>query len=480
LHLLSGCILGSEKPDLAIPVPEKFDGADNRPHTALPHLAWWAQFRSPELTRIIEEAREANFDIAVAVARVVQADAQSRILGAALLPAISASANGSRSQSSQGGNSFVTSGTGPRNQFSGSLSASYEIDFWGKNRAALRAAEDSAVASHFDREVVELTTIATVANAYFQILAAQDRLGVARRDLASAERILTLINQRLAAGTASTLETSQQESLVAQQRASIPLLEQTFRQSIATLAVLVGRPPEFFTVRGGSMNRIAIPRITPGLPSEVLTQRPDVRSAEAQLASANASVESARAAFFPSIQLTAQSGYQSQALVSLFRPESMFYSLAGGLTQPIFDGFRLQGQLDSQRGLQEQLLQTYRKTVVSSFADVENALTAVRQTSRREQLQRDVVTSSRRAFDIAEQRLREGTVDLVTVLSTQQSLFQAEDTLAQARLAHLLAIVSLYQALGGSWASDELRGPRVVSTKGLPTDLPTVAPQVVQ
>jgi NodT family efflux transporter outer membrane factor (OMF) lipoprotein len=395
----------------------------------------------------------------------VQADAQARTLGAALLPQIDANASASRSQSPQGGTSL--GGGAPRNQFAASLSASYEIDFWDKNRAALRAAEQNAVASRFDREVVELTTLASVANAYFQILAAQDRLRVANRDLASAERILSLINQRLAAGTASTLETSQQESLVAQQRASIPLLEQTLQQSTALLAVLVGQPPETFSVRGGSMTRVTIPRITPGLPSDVLTQRPDVREAEAQLAAANANVESARAAFFPSIQLTGQAGYQSQALVNLFRPESVLYSMAGGLTQPVFDGLRLQGQLDSQRGVQEQLLQTYRKAIVSSFADVENALTAVRQTARRERLQRDVVTSSRRAFDIAEQRLREGTVDLVTVLNTQQSLFQAEDTLAQARLSHLLAIVGLYQSLGGSWAADMTRVPRVVPAKDI-------------
>src|SRR5262249_12084172 len=178
---------------------------------------------------------------------------------------------------------------------------------------------------------------------------------------------------------------------------------------------------------------------------------PDIREAEAQLASANASVESARAAFFPSIQLTGQGGYQSSIFQSLMRPESAFFSLAAGLTQPIFDAGLLQGQFDLQRGKQDELLQAYRRAVVNGFTDVEKALIAVQQTADQERLQREVVRSSRLAFEIAERRLNEGTVDLVTVLQTQQTLFQALDNLAQIRLARLQAIVSLYQALGGGW-----------------------------
>ena len=153
----------------------------------------------------------------------------------------------------------------------------------------------------------------------------------------------------------------------------------------------------------------------------------------------------------PSITLTGEGGYQSAILRMLLRPESAFYTATAGLTQPIFDGARLQGNLDLQKGRQDELLQNYRKAVISAFADVENALDAIRQTAKRERLQRDVVTNSRRAFDIAEERLRQGTIDLVTVLQTQQTLYQAEDALVQDRLAHLQAIVSLYQALGGGW-----------------------------
>ena len=461
LPLLSGCILGSEMPELAIAIPGKFTNAGPRPHAALPTVAWWRGFHSSELNGLVDEAREANFDIAVAMARVVQADAESRVAGAPLLPSVSASGSGTRSRSSQsgggtGGNGVSSAGGGGRSErdlYRTSLTASYELDFWGKNRAALRAAEETASAARFDREVVELTTIASVANAYFQVLSSTDRLRVGRENLTSAERILKLVRQRLSVGTTSGLEVAQQESLVAQQKAALPLLQQTLRQNIIALAVLLGHTPESFHIRSGSMNAVSIPRVTPGLPSDVLTQRPDIREAEANLASANANVESARAAFYPSIKLTGDGGYSSTALKVLFRPESAFFDIAAGFTQPIFDGGILQGQLDLQRGRQEELVQTYRKTIISSFGDVENALVAIRETALREKLQRDVVSSSRRAFDISEQRLNEGTLDLVTLLNTEQTLFQAQDTLAQARLAHLLAVVSLYQALGGGWAA---------------------------
>ena len=199
------------------------------------------------------------------------------------------------------------------------------------------------------------------------------------------------------------------------------------------------------------MSRLRIPPVTPGLPSDLIAQRPDIREAEAQLASANANVYSARAAFFPSIQLTGEGGYQSAILKTLLRPESAFYNVAAGLTQPLLDGFRLQGQLDFQVGLQDEMLQIYRKAIVNGFADVERALIAVQQRALRERLQREVVRSSRTAFDLSEKRLQEGTIDLVTLLQTQQTLFTAQDVLAQAQFDRLTAAVSLFQALGGGW-----------------------------
>lgn len=440
---LAGCLL-TDKPEPGLDIPQAYDRSSPNPaiaEAALPPLDWWRGFRSRELTEIIEETRAANLDIAAAIARIVQADAQARIAGSALLPVVDLNGGATRSHVAQTNSKSV----------SATLNASYEIDFWGKNRSALRAAEQTAVASRFDREVVGLSTVVAAANAYFNVLAAQDRLRVNRENVASASRVLNLIQQRLNAGTASALDTAQQESLLNTQRAALPSLEQSLTQNRNALALLMARSPESVRIRGGSLRSVSYPRVTPGLPSELLAQRPDIREAEAQLAAANANVENARAQMLPSISITGEGGYQSAVLKTLLRPESALYNVSASLTQPIFDGLRLQGNLDLQKGKQDELLQNYRKSVISGFVDVENALDAIRQTALRERLQRDVVTSSQRAFDISEQRLNQGTIDLVTVLQTQQTLYTAQDNLVQARLAHAQAIVSLYQALGGGW-----------------------------
>jgi outer membrane protein, multidrug efflux system len=453
---LGGCFL-TDSPEPALTIPPHYTGAPNvrLAEARTPPLDWWRSVRSRELTDIIEDVRTSNLDIAQAVARVLQADAQARVTGAALLPAAQLNGSAERSRSSQslgsGGGSGVSFGPSERNNLLTTLSASYEIDFWGKNRFALRAAEETALASRFEREVVALSSMAAAANAYFQMLAAQDRLRTARENLVSAKRVGSLIEQRLKAGTASALETAQQQSVVDTLNAAIPPLELLVIQNRNALAVLIGRAPETVAIRGGSLDSLAIPRVTPGLPAELLAQRPDIRQAEANLASANANVAVARAQFLPSITLTAEGGYESAVLKTLLRPESALYSLAAGLTQPIFQGGRLLGNLDLQQGKQEELLNAYRKAVISGFSDVETALSNVRLTAERERLQRAVVASSRQAFDVSEQRFREGTLDLVTVLQTQQTLYNAQDVLVQARLAHFQAVLSLYQALGGGW-----------------------------
>jgi outer membrane protein, multidrug efflux system len=449
---LTGCILtGYDKPDLALEIPDNYRAAHG--DTAPPELDWWRGFHSRELTEYIEQAQTANFDIAVAIAQVEQADALVRISGATLLPTVDASATVTRSQTASTGSSSSTrAGAGLTSTlYNTNLSASYVLDVWGKNRAALLATEESAVASRFNREVVTLTTITTVADTYFLVLGAQDRLRVANENVAAATRILNLVKQQFTVGTTSQLEVSQQEALLATVRASIPPLEVIVRQNKAALALLIGRAPENVDLHGGSLTRLAIPRVTPGLPSGILTQRPDVRQAETQLASSNYSVESARAAFFPTIQLTGQTGFESLALRSLFGPGAWFYTAAASLTQPVFDGFLLLGQLEQQLALQKQFLQAYRKSVISAFTDVEKALIAVEEFTRQERLQSQAVTSSRRAFQLSEAQLQAGTVNLITVLQTEQTLFTAEDTLAQVRLARFQAIIGLYQALGGGW-----------------------------
>jgi multidrug efflux system outer membrane protein len=450
---LSGCILGTERPDLNLDVPAAYrEAGRSAPDARLPVLDWWRGFRSNELTTLMDAAQIYNLDVAVAIAQIVQADAQVGVAGAPLLPSATGTATAEQLRTAAG--SATTGGTvlsRTSSQYSLGLTASYMIDFWGKNRATLYAAEESATAARYNREVVTLTAIVTVANTYFQILAAQDELRVARRNLAAAQRILVLVKQQNAGGTASQLEVSQQEALVATERAAIPPLEIVLRQNIAALAVLVGRAPANFTVNGGTMTQIAIPRVTPGMPSELLNQRPDIRQAEALLASSNFSVESARAAFFPQIQLTAQTGVQSAALASLFGPGAWFYTLTAGLTQPLFDGFLLESQLKQAKGVQLQDLQAYRKAVLSAFSDVEKALVALSQSTLQERLQVEAVASARKAFEVSETQLRAGTVNLITVLQTQQTLLTNENNLVLARLTKLLAASSLFQALGGGW-----------------------------
>ena len=447
----AGCLLTKDLPDPALDIPGGYKAARLSDVDAPPTLDWWRGFRSPELTDLMEEAQTVNLDIAAAVARFIQADAQARVTGAVLLPSLSGTGQQTYSRTSGSSASGLTNGGRETVNYQASLSASYELDFWGKNRDAAQAAEETAVATRFDRDVVALTTLTSVANAYFQVIASQDRIRTAERNIASATRILEAIRQRLKAGTGTDLDVAQQESVLANQKALVPPLRQTLAQNVNALATLVARPPESVRITGGSLNQIAAPRVTPGLPSELLTQRPDIRRQEAQLASATANVGSARAQFFPSIQLTGSGGYQSSSLVSLFQPHAAFFNVVGSLTQPIFDGGRILGNFELTKAKQDELLQTYRKTVVSAFADVDNALVSIRQTTEKLRLQREVVASSRRAFQLAEQQLRAGTADIVTVLNTQLTLFQAEDSLWQAQLARLLAIVSLYQALGGGW-----------------------------
>ena len=443
---LTGCVLNTEHPDAMLDVPAKYGNAPRAAKAAEPRPEWWRGFGSPELTSLVEQARAANLDIAVAMAQIIQADAQAGIAGAPLLPSLSGS--GSAATQRQAGSGQPQFGLG--------LSASYMLDFWGKNRATLYAAEKTALASRFNREVVMLSTVVSVANTYFQVLAAQDQLAVARDNLAAATRIQGLIQKQFTAGTASQLDVSQQAALVAQVRASIPPLEGRRRQNIAALAVLLAKVPAGFRIDARGLSRISVPRVTPGLPSELLARRPDIREAEAQLAASSFSVEAARGAFFPQIELTGSAGFQSKALAALFGPGAWYYTLVAGLSQPIFDGFQLQNQLKQAKGAQLQSLQAYRKAVLSGFADVEIALVALEQTTLQQRLQGEVVANSRKGFQVAEEQLKGGTANLVSVLQTEQTLFSAQSTLVQVRLNRLLAATSLFQALGGGWDGETL------------------------
>lgn len=479
---LSGCVLDWEKPEASVETPPTFRAAAT-PRSAPPigaASAWSHGFGSPELTSLVQKALEQNLDIAAAVARIEQADAQARIDSSPLWPTLNMNDIARRSQTPAGittatstsasTNATTTSGAGSSsllgarrfNFFQAQLTASYEIDFWGKNQDASNAARLLAHATRFDRDVVEISTIASVVDSYFQALTAEDRLRIAWNNIAIAETVLKAMKARLDVGTATELDYAQQASVVAVQRASVPPLEQTLRQTKNTLAVLLGVTPESAIIEGGSLTRLRFPEVEPGLPSELLLRRPDIAEAEARLESAEFSVLQARAAFFPSIQITGYYGVQSVALRSLFRPEAIAWQIAGNLAQPIFDGYNLQGRLMLEKGKYAELAQAYQKQILTAFADVENALIAIAETRRRLKLQGEAVAAARRAYEVASARMREGTIDIVTLSTTETTLFQNEDLLAQVRLTHFQAATSLYQALGGGW-SGRTRGLEIAT-----------------
>ena len=458
VSLLAGCSLGSVGDPLS-GVPAEFRAASTSA-PIWPQPDWWRGFHSPELDSLITQAQAQNFDIAAAVARVQQADAQVRIAGAGLLPSLNATGNASWQKASLGsrsGSSLRSTGGGSGqvdlHSYSVGLNAAYELDFWGKVRAGRQAAIASAMFSRFDQQTVALTVVTNVALTWFTALASADRLSVAQQNLSDAEHTLAVIRGRLAAGTASALDVAQQEALVAGERAVIPNLRSQMEQQVIGLGILTGQAPEAITVRPGTLTSLNLPPVAPGLPSALLERRPDVASAEAQLEAADYDVKSARAAFFPSIQLTGSAGFQNAALSTLFGPGGFLASLAAGLTQPLFDGGTLRGNLELAKGRQAELLADYRKAVVQAFTDVDNALTAWRYTTEQEALQRQAVATAQHAADVARAQMEAGTADITTVLQAETTLFGDEDTLVQVRLARAQALVDLYKALGGGWVN---------------------------
>ena len=431
-----------------------------------PEGAWWRGFGSPELNRLIAAAQANNFSIAAAMARIRQADAQLRIAGAALLPAIGATADASWQQARRSNFSFApNTGGSPYTNiriYSVGLNAAYEFDFWGRVQAQQQSAADIALFTRFDRDTIALGVVTGVANTWFAALGANDRVRVAEANLASSGQVLAAFRGRLSAGTATALDVSQQEALVAAIRAALPALRSQREQAINGLGILTGIPPVAVTQRAGTLDTLSLPPLSPGLPLDLLARRPDVAAAEALLAAAGADVAAARAAFFPAVQLSLAGSFQSAAIGTLFGPGAALASLAGGVAQPIFDGGGLRGQLELAKGRQDELLANYRAVILQAFTDVDNALTAYGYATEQEQLQQRAVAIARRSAEIGRAQQDAGTVDILTVLNLQATLFNALDNLAQIRLARVQALLSLYKALGGGWAGAETAPPVLV------------------
>jgi NodT family efflux transporter outer membrane factor (OMF) lipoprotein len=447
--LLAGCSMTPQyvRPELPAP-PTWQNGQASAADGAEPSPEWWKSFASAELDRLEGTAAPNSHDLKAAVSRVAEAQAQAKIAGSALYPSLIAGGSATRVQSASSPHASRKAAT---TLYNGTLTASYEVDFWGKNRAAANSADDLVTASRYDSETVELTVLSNVASTYFQILTLDDRLKVARDSLANANTVLAVVEAQSRLGKISDLELAQQRTAVAGFQSAIPALEQQKAQALDALAVFLGSAPEGFGVNMTTLAGLTLPAIGAGLPSSLLERRPDVQKAGADLRSANQDIGFARAQLLPSINLTAQGGVASAALNTLMNPASMLYTLAASITAPLFTGGKLTGQVDLARARDEELAQVYQQTVISAFRDVEDALAAASDLALVEQAQQAQVAAAQQAYQLADMRYRAGLTDYLTMLVTQSTLYQAEDALAQTHLARFNAAVSLYKALGGGW-----------------------------
>jgi NodT family efflux transporter outer membrane factor (OMF) lipoprotein len=446
---LLACGCATESPPQPPPIaPAAFEYGSAPPRASWPAQDWYRGFGSDELDEFVDHAVRDNTDLTVARERVAQADARARQAGAAILPKVSVDANATYlSGHSQ-------QGSGHELDWFAMLSASYEVDLWGKNRATSNAARLQAGASRAERDTVALTLLGGVAGEYFQVLALRERLSIARANRDAAQKILAAVQARYDAGVASPTELASQKAAWYAAQIVISDLEQLEIEARATLALLLGRPPENLEVRAENLDALREPVVAAGLPSELLTRRPDVVMAETNLHAAHANLAAARAAMFPSLTLTAAAGVQNPALpaiVNTIPGVGPSYSAIAGLTQPIFDHGRLAAQRDEALAKEQELLATYRAAIIASLVDVEKALAAVQHLDAVREFQQGSVAESERAFEGAQLRYQRGSGDFLTLLESQRTLYAARDQFAQYRLARLQALVTLCKALGGGW-----------------------------
>jgi len=440
---LAGCVTGPV-PELAPgDIPAAWEQAAASDAPVWPARDWWKGFESPELDALITSVEAGNLDLAAAEQRILQADARVRQAGSALLPDLGVGIGGARSGDAGDPDSFGDS-------FDARFSAGYEIDFWGANRAGVTAAEAGRAASHAERATVALTAVTGAANTYFELLSLRERLSVARLNLDIARSVLNVTESRVRNGVSTPLELSQQLGTIAGQEAVIPNLEQQILETRAALALLAGRTPEGFDITGENLDGLALPEVQPGLPSELLTRRPDIASAEAGLVAAHADLAAARAALFPSISLSAGGGVASDVLGGLL-DGPLGLSIGLDLAQTIFDAGARAAGVDAARAGELEVLANYRSTVIGAFADVEIALGQIGNLRLEEGFHRTEAEQAQRSFDIVSARYREGVADYLELLDAQRTLYDSRDSLSEIKLARLQAVVALFQALGGGW-----------------------------
>ncbi len=431
---------------LAAPPAPEFQATLASAETPPPDARWWAQFQSSELNDLVAEAFANSHTLKAAAERVLQAEAAAKIARSALFPSLSGGLSATRNYRDRPGGSGTTT-TG----YQGSLQAAYQVDLFGELRSNAGAAGARLLSNVYDQQTVAITLVSNVITAYLQTLSFRERRALTERRIENVRAILEVLENQRRAGVLSDLELAQQRSALASQEASLPTSRLNERQSLNALAELLGRNPEGFDVKAQSLADVRAPLIGAGIPSALLMRRPDLRRAESDLKAANFDVAAARAARFPSINLTGQGGSASAALDTLFSTGTFFYSVAASAAETIFAGGRMQGQEQLARGRYREVLENYRQAVLAAFSDVETALTAVRENNLSYNYIREAYDQAATAYRLAELRYRSGIVDFQTVLNAQNTAFQAEEAMVQSEFTRFNAVVTLALALGGGW-----------------------------
>lgn len=435
---LSACSLtpAYQRPPMTIPEEWSVANAASQPQQQ-ETTPFWEALENEELARLVQVALIHNLDLQAALHRIEQARAQAKIAGAGLSPSMDADGGLSQTYQERRDDSRVD----------GFITLSYELDLWGKNRSQSEAAAYRAEASQYDREALRLVVTADTAVLFTRVLGFNDRIRIAENNLKNAEEILRIIEARFYEGSVSALEVSQQKVVVNDIRSALTTLIEQQVTTLNALAVLLGQAPQRFGAPQAELASLNVPTVNLTPPAALLTGRPDIQSAEAGLRAANADIGTARAVFFPSLQLSADG---SLAAAGFGDPATTALSLAANVLAPIFSGGRLEGNLETVSARQRELAAQYQKTVLTAFQEVENALAALKRSVQQTTLARESVQEAQNAYNIATARFGAGSIDYLTLLETQRSLSQVEDEQVVATVAQLEAFVQLRKALGSS------------------------------
>ncbi len=413
---------------------------------------WWQQYQDEKLNELVELSLKNNTNIQLAVARIEEADASMREVGASLFPEVNLSADAKRNRVTELG-AFPTFGSPTRNDFSFGLNTSYELDFWGKIRRAKESATANALATRDAKETVELSLIGLVASNYLQLRGLDAQIAVTNDNQVSSKEALSLNQRRLAGGVASALEVSQAEVSVSNLEAQLIELNRLRALSLHQLAVLTGVLD--LKLEALDIRTLPLPPTPPaGLPSALLENRPDIRQAEQALIAENAQIGIAKAALYPSISLTGSFGGESLELSDILKAGARIWTLGLGLDLPIFDSGRRESRVEQATARQKQALAQYQTAIQNAFREVNDALITRRLNAEREQALIQSEASAKKALTVAENRYKSGYSAYLEVLDAQRVHNDASLAVVQAKQASFLATVELFKVLAGDWRGD--------------------------